>query len=139
VPALEGWPSGLRRRPAKALGRNTRVGSNPTPSVKKRPRQVAWTKGVVGDTRSDPRALSARRARSVGSSRAGRGGDRAERARAEVPRRGERTDPIPPPPRRDDHARSRGQKRWWELHVRTHARSPQESAERGVEPSGPGE
>lgn len=30
---MEGWPSGLRRRPAKALGRKARVGSNPTPSV----------------------------------------------------------------------------------------------------------
>jgi hypothetical protein len=30
---VEGWPSGLWRRPAKALGRETRVGSNPTPSV----------------------------------------------------------------------------------------------------------
>jgi hypothetical protein len=29
----EGWPSGLRRRPAKALGRKALVGSNPTPSV----------------------------------------------------------------------------------------------------------
>ena len=31
--SLEGWPSGLRRRPAKALDRKVRVGSNPTPSV----------------------------------------------------------------------------------------------------------
>ena len=29
----EGWPSGLRRRPAKALTRKSLVGSNPTPSA----------------------------------------------------------------------------------------------------------
>ena len=29
----EGWPSGLRRRPAKALTRESLVGSNPTPSA----------------------------------------------------------------------------------------------------------
>src|SRR5690606_20949553 len=33
---LEGWPSGLRRRPAKAVGRKARVGWNPTPSVSPR-------------------------------------------------------------------------------------------------------
>ena len=45
--SVEGWPSGLWRRPAKALGREARVGSNPTPSVSQvkrvwdsRPRRV---------------------------------------------------------------------------------------------------
>src|SRR5690625_4207185 len=33
VQAREGWPSGLWRRPAKALGRKARMGSNPTPSA----------------------------------------------------------------------------------------------------------
>ena len=32
----EGWPSGLRRRPAKALTREGLVGSNPTPSAGER-------------------------------------------------------------------------------------------------------
>ena len=31
----EWWPSGLRRAPAKRMGGNPRVGSNPTHSAKK--------------------------------------------------------------------------------------------------------
>ena len=44
----EGWPSGLRRRPAKALTRKSLVGSNPTPSASKgrcgRLGRVSWVR-----------------------------------------------------------------------------------------------
>ena len=41
----EGWPSGLRRRPAKALTRKGLVGSNPTPSARERgsPRRECYS------------------------------------------------------------------------------------------------
>ena len=44
----EGWPSGLRRRPAKALTRKSLVGSNPTPSASEgrcgRLERVSWVR-----------------------------------------------------------------------------------------------
>ena len=44
----EGWPSGLRRRPAKALTRESLVGSNPTPSASEgrcgRLERVSWVR-----------------------------------------------------------------------------------------------
>ena len=67
----EGWPSGLRRRPAKALTRKSLVGSNPTPS--------AWKEGV-GDSKE---------------SRGFEPSERSERARRTLRKQGE---PIPPPP-----------------------------------------
>ena len=51
---MEGWPSGLRRRPAKALGRKARVGSNPTPSVEGAIR-ASGPPGRQGQECSNPR------------------------------------------------------------------------------------
>ena len=53
----EGWPSGLRRRPAKALTRKGLVGSNPTPSAREqgsRRRGWAFEPGVEVAEASPP-------------------------------------------------------------------------------------
>ena len=49
----EGWPSGLRRRPAKALTRKGLVGSNPTPSACGR----SPSEGVGFEPRVEPPVL----------------------------------------------------------------------------------